>query len=59
MNKEELKQLIIRGDSKEINISSIIHKSIEESDRTINQIPKLNFYKIKERILESFIKTMK
>ncbi len=57
--KKELIEQINRGDSKNINISSIIIKSIEESDRTINQIPKLNFCKIKERILESFIKIMK
>ena len=54
MNKEVNEQ-INRGDYKNLNISSIIIKSIEESDRTINQIPKLNFCQIKERILESFI----
>lgn len=58
MNKG-LDEQINRGDCLNLNISSIIIKSIEESDRTINQIPKLNFYQIKEKILESFIKIMK
>ena len=58
MNKVVNEQLI-RGDSQSITISSIIIKSIEESDRSINEIPKLKYYKIKERILESYIKTIK
>lgn len=59
MNKEELNEQIIRGDYKNLSISSIIVQSIEESDRKINEIPKLKFCKIKERILESFINTIK
>ncbi|MFX0001616.1 MAG: hypothetical protein ACFE9Q_16470 [Candidatus Hodarchaeota archaeon] len=59
MNREELNEQIVRGDDKKLKISSIIIKSIEESDRKINVIPKLKFYKIKERILESYINTIK
>ena len=59
MIKEELNEQIIRGDTQNIIISSIIVKSIEESDRKIKEIPKLKFCKIKERILESYINTIK
>ncbi len=59
MNREKLNEQIIRGDNKNLSISSIIVQSIEESDRKVNEIPKLKFYKIKERILESFINTIK
>jgi hypothetical protein len=37
------------------NISSDIIKSIEKSDRSVNRIPSLDYSKIKERILETFI----
>ena len=46
MIKEELNEQIIRGDTQNIIISSIIVKSIEESDRKIKEIPKLKFCKI-------------
>ena len=59
MNREQLNEQINRGDVKNLNISSILVQSIEESDSKIYEIPKLKFYKIKERILESFINTIK
>lgn len=55
MIKKELSEQIIRGDIRKLNISSILIRSIEESDKKINEIPKLKFCKIKERILENFI----
>jgi len=55
MIKKEVSEQKIRGDIGKLNISSILIRSIEESDRKINQIPKLKFCKIKERILENFI----
>lgn len=51
MSKKELDEVIIRSD-----ISSILIRSIEESDKKINEIPSLKLCKIKERILESYIK---
>jgi len=59
MNRKEINEQLIGGNDKNLNISSIIAQSIEESDIKINEIPKLKFYKIKERILESFINTIK
>ena len=56
MIKKELSEQIIRGDVRKLNISSILIRSIEESDKKINEIPSLKIYKIKERILESYIK---
>ncbi len=40
-------------------ISSDIIKSIERSNKQINKIPSLDYAKIKERILESFIESIK
>ncbi len=51
-----IKKEFIRGDIRKLNISSILIKSIEESDKKINEIPSLKLYKIKERILESYVK---
>ena len=51
-----IKKAFIRGDIGKISISSILIKSIEESDKKINEIPSLKLYKIKERILESYVK---
>ena len=61
MNKKELTEQIFRGDiqklnMQKLNISSILIRSIEESDKKINEIPSLKHSKIKERIFESFIK---
>lgn len=39
-------------------ISSDIIRSVETSDRKVNKIPNLEFSKIKERILESIIKSI-
>ncbi len=36
-------------------VSFDIVKSIERSNKQVNKIPSLNYMKIKERILESFI----
>jgi len=36
-------------------ISSDIIKSVERSNKQVNKIPSLDYSKIKERILESFI----
>jgi hypothetical protein len=58
MDKRFVEQ-INRGDHKNLKISSIIIRSVEESDRKINQIPKLDFCEIKEKILESFIRSKK
>ena len=55
MIKKEVSEQNFRGDLRKLNISSILIKSIEESDKKINEIPKLKFCKIKERILENFI----
>ena len=55
MIKKELTEQIIRGDNRKLNISSILIRSIEESDKKINEIPKLKFCKIKERILENIV----
>ncbi len=54
--KKELNEQIFRGDVEKLNISSILIRSIEESDKKINEIPSLRLCKIKERILESYIK---
>jgi len=54
--KKELNEQIFRGDLEKLNISSILIRSIEESDKKINEIPSLRLCKIKERILESYIK---
>jgi hypothetical protein len=54
--KKELNEQIFRGDIEKLNISSILIRSIEESDKKINEIPSLKLCKIKERILESYIK---
>ena len=51
-----IKKEFIRGDIGKLSISSILIKSIEESDKKINEIPSLKLYKIKERILESYVK---
>ena len=51
-----IKKEFIRGDIGKLSISSILIKSIEESDKKINEIPSLKLCKIKERILESYIK---
>ena len=56
MIKKEVSEQNFRGDLRKLNISSILIKSIEESDKKINEIPPLKLCKIKERILESFIK---
>lgn len=40
-------------------ISSDLIKSIERSNKQINMIPSLDYVKIKERILESFIESIK
>ena len=54
--KKELNEQFFRGDVEKLNISSILIRSIEESDKKINEIPSLKLCKIKERILESYIK---
>jgi len=36
-------------------ISSDIIRSVEKSDRKVNEIPNLDYSKIKERIIETFI----
>ncbi|MFX1305052.1 MAG: hypothetical protein ACFFBV_11530 [Promethearchaeota archaeon] len=41
------------------NISLDIIKSIEKSDRKVNKIPNLEYSKIKERIIETFIDGIK
>ncbi|MFX1531578.1 MAG: hypothetical protein ACFFBC_10735 [Promethearchaeota archaeon] len=56
MIKKDLSEQIFRGDLEKLNISSILIRSIEESDKKINEIPSLKFSKIKERILENYIK---
>ncbi|MFX0081264.1 MAG: hypothetical protein ACFE94_05880 [Candidatus Hodarchaeota archaeon] len=55
LKKELSEQINRRGDIGKLNISSILIRSIEESDKKINEIPKLKFCKIKERILENYI----
>ncbi len=54
MKKEIINEQINRGDSKSLHISSVLAKSIIKSDKKI-MIPKLEFSKIKENILETFI----
>lgn len=41
------------------SISSDLIQSIEKSDRKVNTIPNLDYPKIKERILETFIEGIK
>jgi hypothetical protein len=54
MIKNESNEQKIRGDIENLQISSILLKVFEKSDR-INKIPSLNYSKIKERIIESYI----
>jgi predicted house-cleaning NTP pyrophosphatase (Maf/HAM1 superfamily) len=42
-----------------VNISSAIIKTVERSERRVNQTPNLEFSKIKERILENYIDCIK
>ena len=56
MINEEINIQILRGELKKLNISSILVKSIEESEKKVFEIPPLKHCKIKERIFESFIK---
>ncbi|MHA2008424.1 MAG: hypothetical protein ACXABO_03725 [Promethearchaeota archaeon] len=49
MNRKEMK----------VNISSAIIKSVERSEKKVNQTPNLEFSKIKERILENYIDCLK
>lgn len=44
---------------KKTDISSDIIKSIERSERKINVLPNLEYSKIKERIIETFIDGIK
>ncbi|MFX0030325.1 MAG: hypothetical protein ACFE8B_14025 [Candidatus Hermodarchaeota archaeon] len=53
---EEINEQILRGEFKKLNISSILVKSIEESEKKVFEIPPLKFCTIKEKIFESFIK---
>ena len=53
MKKEVINEQINRGDSS-LHISSVLVKSILKSDRKI-MIPNLEFSKIKENILDTFI----
>ncbi|MFW9875050.1 MAG: hypothetical protein ACFFG0_18245 [Candidatus Thorarchaeota archaeon] len=55
MYKNELSEQIFKGDVRKLNISSILSRCIEEIDKKIYEIPKLKFFKIKERILENYI----
>ncbi|MHA2037916.1 MAG: hypothetical protein ACW98X_15880 [Promethearchaeota archaeon] len=54
MKKEIINEQINRGDTKSLHIGSVIVKSILNSDKKI-MIPTLEYSKIKENILESFI----
>ncbi|MFX1454576.1 MAG: hypothetical protein ACFFDB_04315 [Promethearchaeota archaeon] len=54
MKKEIINEQINRGDSKSLHISSVLIKSFLKSDKKI-MIPTLEFSKIKENILETFI----
>lgn len=54
MKKEIINEQIIRVDTKSLHISSVLVKSILKSDRKI-MIPNLEFSKIKENILATFI----
>jgi hypothetical protein len=56
MINKVLSEQIIRGDGKNLNISSILVRSIEESEKKVFEIPILNHSKIKEKIFESYIK---
>ena len=58
MINKELSEQIIRGDRKNLNknISSILVKSYEESEKKVFEIPILKHCKIKEKIFESYIK---
>jgi len=55
MIKKELNEQKIKGDIQNLQISSILQKVFEKSDRKVNKIPNLNYSKIKERIIESYI----
>lgn len=56
MINKELSEQIIRGDTKNLNISSILVRSIEESEKKVFERPKLNHCKIREKIFERYIK---
>ncbi|MFX1377170.1 MAG: hypothetical protein ACFFA0_15300 [Promethearchaeota archaeon] len=56
MINNQINEHIDRYKFSKLNISSILIKSIEESEKKIFEIPPLKLYKIKERIFESFIK---
>lgn len=58
MIKEELNEQIIRGDNKRLYISSILSRVFQEkSSKSINEIPRLKFSQIKEKILELFVES--
>ncbi|MHA1931175.1 MAG: hypothetical protein ACW96X_01470 [Promethearchaeota archaeon] len=54
MKKEVINEQISRGDMKSLHISSVLIRSFSRN-RQILMIPTLNFSKIKEKILETFI----
>lgn len=58
MIKEEINEQIIRGDNKRLYISSILSRVFQEkSNKSINEIPRLKFSQIKEKILELFVES--
>lgn len=54
MKKEVINEQINRDDTKSLHISSVLIKSFSRN-RQIIMIPTLNFSKIKEKILETFV----
>ncbi|MHA2391883.1 MAG: hypothetical protein ACXAEX_07925 [Promethearchaeota archaeon] len=58
MIKEEINEQINRGDDKRLYISSILARVFQEkSSKSINEIPRLKLFQIKEKILELFVES--
>ncbi|MFX1326444.1 MAG: hypothetical protein ACFE8N_15950 [Promethearchaeota archaeon] len=58
MIKEEINEQIIRGDNRRLYISSILSRVFQEkSSKSINEIPRLKYSQIKEKILELFVES--
>jgi hypothetical protein len=51
-----INEQIYRGEFTKLSISSILVRSIEESEKKVFEIPSLKYCKIKEKIFESYIK---
>ena len=58
MIKEEINEQIFRGYIQRLYISSILSRFFQEkSSKSINEIPRLKFSQIKEKILELFVES--